>query len=104
TSSTKLVASATVLSSFERCQRNGYWDQSWFRHRMTPMQMLHESIRLTVANPGPNPGQSAGDHFVTLAANRGLDLPGVDTYRSAINHAAVADILISAIKVTEPWH
>jgi hypothetical protein len=97
------VSSATVLTEFERCQRSGYWTPSWQRHRMSPMQMIHESIRRAITEENVDPGENAGSHFVTLAAERGLDMPGIDTYRAAINHAAIADLIVTSLKVTEPW-
>ena len=65
---------------------------SWQPHRLTPVQMLHESIRRTLTESHPDPGLNAGEHYMTLASERGLEVSdSVNLYRCAVNHAAIAD-------------
>lgn len=71
---------------------------------MSPLQMLHEAVRLALTEPAEDIGINAGEHYVTLASERGLDLTdSVNTYRCAINHAAIADIVVSAIHPDRTW-
>jgi hypothetical protein len=100
-----MISSAELLSNFEHCERWGYWSLSWQRHRMTPMQMFHEAVRLALVEDVPDPGEAAGEHFMTLARDRGLDITdSINTYRCAINHAAAADLVVTALrKNNRPW-
>ncbi len=96
---TTLIPSADLLSAYESCQRAGYWSQSWRKHRMSPIQMLHAAVTRALTEDHPDPGENAGEHYVTLASERGLDVSdSLNVYRTAMNHAAIADIVTTAIK------
>jgi hypothetical protein len=49
-----------------------------------------------------DPGQAAGDHVMTLAAERGLDIEGSGVYPIALHNAALADLLTTMIRALEP--
>lgn len=71
---------------------------------MTPMEMLHAAIRLGLTEESTDPGQNAGEHFMTLAHKRGLEVAdATNIYRCAVNHAAVADIAVTATLKGETW-
>ncbi len=102
------IGSPEILTAFESCQRRGFWQQSWQKHRLSALQMLNESVRDALTYPGPDdPGEYAGSSVMTLAAERGLDVDGnkVNIYRSVSNHAAIADLILTiARKPGEaPW-
>lgn len=69
------------------------------------MEMFHAAVRQALVEDHPDPGENAGEHFVTLAADRGLDLNRDHTnlYRCAVNHAAAADIIVTAARKGEAW-
>src|SRR5262245_53033097 len=93
------VSSAELLSAFESCNRRGYWSQSWVRHRQLPMEMFHAAVRQALLETAPDPGENAGELMMTLAAERGLDVSdSINLYRCARNHAAAADIIVTAIR------
>lgn len=91
--------SPDLLSAFESCTRAGFWSQSWRKHRMTPIQMLHEAVNSALTEDHPDPGENAHDHYVALASERGLELSdSLNVYRTAMNHAAIADLVVTAVK------
>lgn len=100
-----MIASAELLSHFERCCRAGYWSRDWRRHKMSPTEMLSTAVRRALIEDDPDPGERAGEHMVTLAAARGLDVDSsINLYRCAINHAAIANIVVTAIRQNgERW-
>jgi len=66
--------------------------------------MLHEAVRRALTEPHHDPGTNAGEHYVTLASERGLELAdSVNVYRCAMNHAAIADIVVTAMKPAKQW-
>jgi hypothetical protein len=90
---------ASLLTNFERCQRHGVYSSRWESHRLTPNQMLHAAVNEALVEECPDPGDSAGSSFMTLASTRGLELAdSINIYRCAIDHAAIADILTTAIR------
>jgi hypothetical protein len=71
---------------------------------MTPIQMMHAAVRTALTEPSKDPGENAGSEYITLAQERWLDVEdGINTYRCAMNHAAIADIVTAAIQAKEPW-
>jgi hypothetical protein len=49
-----------------------------------------------------DPGQAAGDHVMTLAADRGLDIEGSGVYPIALHNASLADLVTTLIRALEP--
>src|SRR6516165_4175725 len=93
------VNSAQLLSNFERCFRSGFWSRSWQKRKMSPLEMLTAAVNHGLTEGAEDPGESAGEHFVSLASNPGLELADSQyVYRCAMNHASVADLLVTAIR------
>ena len=66
---------------------------------MSPLEMLTASVHHGLTEGAEDPGESAGEHFVSLASNPGLELADSQyVYRCAMNHASVADLLVTAIR------
>lgn len=67
--------------------------------------MFHAAVRQALTEDVPDPGQSAGELMISLATNPGLDYPhSVNLYRCVINHAAIADLVVTAIRQNgERW-
>lgn len=100
------MTTASLLTSFEKCQRAGFWDRSWQRHRLTTSEALHAAVRAGLLSDREDFGESAGESFIEMARDRGLEgLKGHQVYPSAIHHACLADILVSATRKPgdEPW-
>lgn len=49
-------------------------------------------------------GEYAGEEVVTLASERGLDAEHINLYRSVMNHAAIADLITTAIRQAPNSH
>lgn len=97
---------SSILTAFESCARRGVWSQQWEYHRLTASQMVARAVTEALRSNAPDPGQLAGDTVMTLASERGLDtLDSVNVYRSVVNHAAIADIVTTAIRRPgqPPW-
>lgn len=94
-----MTTSAEILTNFEHCQRWGYWSLSWKRHRLSPIQAFHESVHRALTEDVADPGDHAGSIIMTLATERGLEIPSkYNKYECAINHAAIADLVVTAIR------
>jgi hypothetical protein len=101
-----MISSAELLSNFEHCQRWGYYSQHWRKHRMSSLEMFNTAVRQALIEDRPDPGENAGEIMMTMARDRGLELTdSINTYRCAINHAAAADLVVTAIreKNQEVW-
>jgi hypothetical protein len=106
-----MIASAALLTNFEHCRRWGFYSKNWEKHKMSLMQMFHRGVRSALLETSDDPGQSAGEHLVTLAALRGIDIgsqanASVNLYRAAQNHAAIADLVTTVIRKdgrADPW-
>lgn len=48
-----------------------------------------------------DPGQAAGDHVMTLAAGRGLDIEGSGVYPIALHVAALADLVATLLRSSD---
>jgi len=94
--------SPELLSAHDRCSRAGFWSQSWEANRLHPNEVLRRAIDDGLQHDGPDPGQYAGDSVMTLASERGLDITG-NKFECAMHHAALADIIVSAIRSGGPW-
>lgn len=102
------MTTAELITSLESCDRRGFFGQSWQRHRMSAMDMLHEAIKGgLVESERQDYGEKSGEITLDLATNRGLDLPkkGTNIYDSVLHHACLADILVTAIRkpADPPW-
>lgn len=98
--------SADLLTAVEACDRKGFWARSWEKHRLQLNSMMSRAVThgLTI-QVSDDFGQLAGDEFVTLAAERGIDLDGINLHTCAVNHAAIADLIVTAIRKPgdRPW-
>jgi hypothetical protein len=72
---------------------------------MRPMEMFHQAVHDALISDASDPGEHAGEVMLELARDRGLDIGREHNYyRCAINHAAAADLIVTAIRnVAESW-
>lgn len=91
--------SADILTSYELCRRRGHWARKWEKHRLTSIDMVRRAVTAALlVDEHDNPGEYAGEEVVTLASERGLDADHTNLYRSVMNHAAIADMIATAIR------
>ncbi len=96
-----MIHTAQLLTNFEYCTRRGFFSQFWQRHKLDSTSMLHEAVKMALTEAQrPDFGEYAGEMVMELAAHRGLDLPDTPAYiyDAVLNHAALADILVTAIR------
>jgi len=102
------MTTAELLTSLEYCERRGFWSKSWRRHRINPMELLHESVKAGLSeSQRQDYGERAGEESMNLATYRGIELPkmGTNHYDSVLHHGCLADILVTAIRKPNdpPW-
>ncbi len=86
------------IESFERCPRLSRWEKDHIRLRVKPLAALYAGIEAGVE------GKSAKDTVMSLAANPGLDITGVETYSVAVHLAYLAEILSTyLLQAGEKW-
>ncbi len=99
-----MISSAEALTAFETCERRGLWTRQWESHRKHPTEVVRRSVTAALTTPSKDPGEYAGEEVMTLAADKGLDLASGSLYDCALNHAAIADIVTTAILQTPTQH
>jgi len=70
--------------------------------------MVSEALRVALQAPNEQEtafGEAAGSAMLQLAEDRGLDTDNYDVYGSVIHHAALADLIVSAVRKPDdkPW-
>jgi len=75
------------IVAFDRCPRLCKWEADHLQLRIKPLAALYAGVEAGVE------GKSAKDAVMSLAANPGLDLQGIETYSVAIHLAFLAEIL-----------
>jgi len=68
--------------------------------------MVSQSLRVALTASGEPPwGEIAGSEVMQLAEDRGLDCDADRVYEGVVNHAALSDVLVSAIRkpIDPPW-
>lgn len=93
------MTSADILTAYELCARRGFWSSRWEKHKLSSTEMVRKAVSAALlTTEHPDVGQCAGDELVTLASERGLDAEHTNLYRSVMNHAAIADVIATAIR------
>ena len=96
----------TLLSHFETCNRKGAWSREWERETLDSAQILEAAIAAGVMErERQDLGEVAGEEIMSLAASRGLETKSHQVYDSAVHHAALADLLTTAVRKPSeaPW-
>lgn len=105
------MSTASILHDYEMCELRGYWTQFWRLRRLDSTSFLHESIKAgLLESERTDYGERAGEEALQLAEDRGLILSGMERWRtlvydSILHHAALADILTTAVRKSgePPW-
>lgn len=93
-----------MLSAHDRCARAGFYSRDWEFSRLHPSEILRRAVDFGLTSEEVDPGQAAGDHVMTLAAERGLDIEGSGVYPIALHAAALSDIVTTLIRALgPPW-
>lgn len=96
--------SSDLLAAHDRCARAGFYSKTWEFSRLHPDEVLRRAVDVGLMSEEDDPGQAAGDHVMTLAANRGLDIEGSGVYPIALHQASLADIATTLLRSLQaPW-
>lgn len=94
-----MIFSADVLSAFESCNRRGMWAHQWQKRKLHASEMVRRAIYAALLETERDDyGELAGEEVITLAAHQGMAAEHINTHRSALNHAAIADIIATALR------
>ena len=65
------MTTAELITSLESCDRRGFWGQSWRKHRISAMDMLHDAVKGgLVESERQDWGEFAGEQMFDLATNK----------------------------------
>jgi hypothetical protein len=96
--------SAEFLTLDDRCKRAPYLAKRWEKSSMTPLSALYLAIEEGLGYEGEeDPGQISGDHVMTIATERYLDIPSLDQYGTAMHYAALADLIVFVLRTGAAW-
>jgi len=89
-----------LLSDYETCNLKGYWSRDWRRPRLTPNEFLIQAMTAGLTEREREDfGDVAGETIMDLAVSPGLETPASrNLHESVIHHAALADILTTAVR------
>jgi hypothetical protein len=107
------VNSPELLTSLELCPRKAHYSRSYEPWKLQPVEMVRRCLRVALCAPVAKErpfGEVAGDEMMQLASDRGVDIDTENhrinrVYDTVLNHAALSDILVSAIRkpADKPW-
>ena len=97
-----MILSASSLTQFQSCARRHALTREWHWPRWRPSALLAHCLRrgwyqLCRGYPVASVGQDAASHFMSLAADPGLDIAGGaggDVYRLARDHATMLQTIL----------
>lgn len=92
------MTSADLLAANDRCFRAGVYSRDWEFSRLHPTEVLRRAVDVGLMSEEDDRGQAAGDHVMTLAAERGIDIEGSGVYAIALHTAAIADIVTTLLR------
>lgn len=95
--------SADLLASHDRCARAGVYSRDWEFSRLHPTEVLRRAVDVGLMSEESDPGQTAGDHVMTLAAERGIDIEGSGVYPIALHTASLADLVTTMLRQDAIW-
>ncbi len=101
-----MPSTSSLLSNYETCDRKGHWSRSWEPTKLRPTDMVTECLRQALtATEGQPWGDYAGSAMLQLAQDRGMDVDTPRLYPSVMHHAAIADLMVTAIRKPDetPW-
>ena len=102
------ASSPQVLTDLETCQRKGLWASSWASNRLPAKEMVNLALRQALTATelnGDALGEVAGAAVMQFAEDRGIQSDQDEVYSEVIHHAALSDVLVTAIRKPkdEPW-
>ena len=97
--------SAELLTMYEPCNRKGAWGRDWQRAKIDIYELLQAGIAEGVISSRSDFGVAAGEEVVAISARREIVSDQYDLYSQVIHHAAIAEIVTSAIRKPSepPW-
>ena len=95
--------SPKLLSAYERCQRLGYWNLDWDRHKLDGNEMLRRGIYAGLTTDRKDYGQCAGEELYTLGVNPGIESAQYDIHSEVVHLACLSDIITTVVRKDAPW-
>ena len=93
-----------VLTSSDRCDRREFLERSWERNSLHPSQILRRAIAEGLQSDSDDPGQSAGDHAMSICVSRPIETDSADLIGIAEHIAALADLITWTVRGDSgPW-
>lgn len=89
---------AGLLTDSETCPRKAHYSQNWQAKRLISSRMTHESVLHGLTTTEGDPGEAAGGYLMGLAEDRGLDTTLHEAFPTIVHHAALADVLVTALR------
>ncbi len=102
------MTSPELLSGLETCPRIPFW-RRWKRNKLSTTETLRETLyRVLTAQECEERaswGQIAGETVLDLATSPGIEVDGEVVYACAMNHAHLADLLVTTLRkaADKPW-
>ena len=97
--------SPQLLSSFEHCDRKGFWDRDWDRAKIDFHELLMAGITEGVTTTRQDLGTAAGEAVIGIASEREILTKEHNVYDLCVHHASIADLVSTAIRKPSdaPW-
>ncbi len=97
--------SPSLLTAYEPCNRKGIWARDWERIKIDLTELLQAGIKEGLTTERKDFARAAGEKIVAIAAEREIVSDQYDLYTQVIHHAAIAEIVTSAIRKPSerPW-
>lgn len=99
------MSTAALLHHYETCDRKGHWSRFWTQTKLRPTDMVTECLRQSLTATEGAWGDLAGSAMLQLAQDRGMDTDTPRLYPSVMHHAAISDLMVTAIRKPDeiPW-
>ena len=97
--------SPQLLSSFEHCDRKGFWDRDWERAKIDFHELLMAGITEGLTTTRQDLGTAAGEAVIGIASEREILTKEHNVYDLCVHHASIADLVSTALRKPSdaPW-
>jgi hypothetical protein len=97
--------SAQLLSSYEHCNRKGWWSTQWERHKISDVELLQRAIRAGLMSDRKDFNIAAGEEGMALGAEPGLETGQYNVFDQVVHLCCLADIICAALRGPKdtPW-
>ena len=94
-----MYGSAEIITALEGCARRAFWMRTWRPAKKTPTEILLDAVERTMQEEKREDlGEFAGECVMEAAESTTIDTKVNDLYGTIIHHAALADVISSALR------